>query len=52
MVEERNPGGVLEFKVYSLLRSLTVSIRDTKCVGSRRSMSPEERMSTTQLVLP
>jgi len=52
MVEERNRGGVPEFTVHSLLRSPTVTIRDTDCQGSCRSMSPEECTSTTQLIFP
>lgn len=52
MAEEPNPRGVPEFKVYSLLRSPTVTIRDTKCQGSCRSMSPEECTTTTQLIFP
>jgi AraC family transcriptional regulator len=52
MVEERNCRGVPEFQVYSLLRSPTVTIRDTKCQGSCRSMSPEESTTTTQLIFP
>ena len=52
MAEEPNPRGVQEFKVYSLHRSPTVTIRDTKCQGSCRSMSPEESTTTTQLIFP
>lgn len=52
MIEERNLRGVPEFKVHSLLRSPTVTIRDTKCQGSCRSMSPEECTTTTQLIFP
>ena len=52
MVEERNHRGVPEFEVYSLLSSPTVTIRDTKCQGSCRSMSPEECTTTTQLIFP
>lgn len=52
MVEERNGRGVPEFKVYSLLRSPTVTIRDTKCEGRCRSLSPEECTTTTQLIFP
>ena len=52
MVEERNRGGAPEFTVYSLLGSPTVTIRDTKCQGSCRSMSTEECTTTTQLIFP
>ena len=52
MTQERNQGGVPEFTVYSLLRSPTVAIRDTKCQGSCRSMSPEECTTATQLIFP
>jgi AraC family transcriptional regulator len=52
MVEERNPRGAPEFKVFSLLRSPTVTIRDTKCQGTCRAMSPEECTTTTQLIFP
>jgi AraC family transcriptional regulator len=52
MAEESKDRGVFEFEVYSLLRSPTVTIRDTKCEGSCRSMSPEECTNTTQLIFP
>jgi AraC family transcriptional regulator len=52
MVEGCDHRGVSEFKVYSLLRSSTVTIRDTKCEGSCRSMGPEECTTTTQLIFP
>ena len=52
MVEERNRPSTPEFKVFSLLRSPTVTIRDTKCKGSCRSKSPEEYTTTTQLIFP
>jgi AraC family transcriptional regulator len=52
MVEESNGRALPEFKVYSLLTSPTVTIRDTKCEGSCRSMSPEECTTTTQLIFP
>src|SRR5215831_2779302 len=52
MVEKRNHRSVPEVEVYSLLRSPTVTIRDTKCQGSCRSMSPEEYTTTTQLIFP
>src|SRR5580704_556160 len=52
MIEERDGRVVPEFKVYSLLRSPTVTIRDTECEGSCRSMSSEEFTTTTQLIFP
>lgn len=53
MVEDPNPQpSAPDFKVFSLLRSRTVTIRDTKCKGSCRSMSPEEYTTTTQLIFP
>jgi AraC-like DNA-binding protein len=52
MVEKRNHRDVPEFEVYSLLSSSTVAIRDTKCQGTCRSMSPEECTTTTQLIFP
>ena len=52
MAQESNGRAVPEFKVYSLLSSATVTIRDTKCEGSCRAMSPEECTSTTQLIFP
>ena len=52
MAEAPNPRGVPEFKVYPLLKSSTVAIRDTECQGSCRSMSPEEATTTTQLIFP
>ena len=51
-MEERDGRGVPEFKVYSLLRSPTVTISDTKCAGSCRSMSLEECTTTRQLIFP
>lgn len=50
MVEKSNH--LPEFEVYSLLRSPTVTIRDTRCQGSCRSLSPEECTTTTQLIFP
>jgi len=41
-----------EFDVHSLLKSPTVSIRDTYCRGTCRYLSPEECTVTTQLVFP
>ena len=43
---------VPEFAVYSLLKSSTVTIRETYCQGSCRHQSPEECTATTQLVFP
>jgi len=43
---------VPEFVVESLLRSATVTIRDTYCRGSCRHQSAEECTTTTQLVFP
>src|SRR5215467_8038301 len=43
---------VPEFAVYSLLKSSTVTIRETYCQGSCRHQSPEECTVTTQLVFP
>jgi AraC family transcriptional regulator len=51
-VEERNRREAPEFTVHSLLKSPTVRIRDTKCQGSCRSMSPEECTITTQMIFP
>ncbi|HXM65905.1 MAG TPA: AraC family transcriptional regulator [Candidatus Acidoferrum sp.] len=41
-----------EFDVHSLLKSPTVTIRDTYCRGTCRYQSPEEYTVTTQLVFP
>src|SRR5215813_5713724 len=43
---------VPEFVVYSLLKSSTVTIRETYCQGSCRHLSAEEWTTTTQLVFP
>jgi AraC family transcriptional regulator len=43
---------VPEFVVESLLRSPTVTIRDTYCRGTCRHQSTEECTTTTQLVFP
>jgi AraC family transcriptional regulator len=43
---------VPEFVVESLLRSPTVTIRDTYCRGTCRDQSTEECTTTTQLVFP
>src|SRR5215468_4382226 len=43
---------VPEFAVYSLLKSSTVTIRETYCRGSCRPQSAEECTTTTQVVFP
>jgi AraC family transcriptional regulator len=43
---------LLEFDVHSLLKSPTVTIRDTYCRGTCRWPSPEECTLSTQLVFP
>jgi AraC family transcriptional regulator len=43
---------VPEITVHSLLKSATVTIRDTHCQGSCRHQSAEECTATTQLVFP
>ncbi len=43
---------VPEFVVHSLLKSATVTIRDTYCQGICRHQSAEECTATTQLVFP
>lgn len=43
---------VPEITVRSLLKSRTVTIRDTHCQGSCRHQSAEECTATTQLVFP
>ena len=43
---------VPEFAVYSLLKSETVTVRETYCQGSCRHQSAEECTTTTQLVFP
>jgi hypothetical protein len=52
MAEKHNHGTVPEFEVHSLLRSPIVTVRDTKCQGSCRSMSAEECTTSTQLIFP
>ncbi len=42
----------LEFSVQSLLRSPTITIQDTYCLGSCQHLSAEECTPTTQLVFP
>jgi AraC family transcriptional regulator len=44
--------GFPELDVHSLLKSTTVSIRDTYCRGTCRAQGPEEYTHTTQLVFP
>ena len=44
--------GLPEFDVHSLLKSSTVTIRDTYCRGTCRHQSAEECTATTQLVFP
>ena len=51
-MEERDYHRMPEFELHSLLKSSTVSIQDTNCRGSCRSMSPEESTKTTQLIFP
>lgn len=41
-----------QFDVQTLLRTPTVTIRDTSCQGTCRSQSSEEYATTTQLVFP
>lgn len=43
---------VPEFAVYSLLKSETVTIRQTYCQGTCRQQSAEESTTSTQLVFP
>ena len=43
---------VPEFAVYSLLKSETVTIRETYCQGTCRHQSAEECTTSTQLVFP
>ena len=43
---------VPEFAVHTLLKSSTVTIRDTYCRGSCRQQSAEEFTATTQLIFP
>jgi AraC-like DNA-binding protein len=47
---ENNPP--LELDIHSLLKSPTVTIRDTYCRGTCRYQSPEEFTVSTQLVFP
>src|SRR5580700_10106785 len=51
-MESSHPRVVPEFAVHSLLKSPTVTIRDTECQGSCRTMSTEECTATTQLIFP
>ncbi|HJZ63117.1 MAG TPA: helix-turn-helix transcriptional regulator [Candidatus Acidoferrum sp.] len=41
-----------EFDVQTLLKTPTVTIRDTECRGACRQPSPEESASATQMVFP
>lgn len=51
-MEKRSRCDGPDFEVYSLLSSPTITIRDTRCQGTCRSMSPEESTTTTQLIFP
>lgn len=50
-VQKQIDGGQ-EFDTQSLLRSPTVTIRDTYCAGSHPDQGQEEHTATTQLVFP
>ncbi len=50
--QKNESSGVPEITVRSLLKSPTVTIRDTYCQGSCRHRSAEECTATTQLVFP
>jgi AraC family transcriptional regulator len=52
MASKNESHRVPEITVRSLLKSPTVTIRDTYCQGSCRHKSPEECTATTQLVFP
>ncbi|HEY4047230.1 MAG TPA: AraC family transcriptional regulator [Acidobacteriaceae bacterium] len=52
MKPKLEPNDVSEFAVQSLLKSPTVTIRDTLCRGSCSHQSTEECTATTQLVFP
>jgi AraC family transcriptional regulator len=52
MGPKSEPKDVPEFDVQSLLKSPTVTIRDTLCRGSCSHQSAEECTATTQLVFP
>jgi AraC family transcriptional regulator len=51
-MNQQNNDELPEFEVQSLLRSPTVTIRDTYCPGTCRQQSREESTATTQLVFP
>ena len=52
MAQKNESNRVPEITVRSLLKSPTVTIRDTYCQGSCRHKSTEECTATTQLVFP
>src|SRR5258708_818575 len=52
MAAKNESNSVPEITVRSLLKSRTVTIRDTYCQGSCRHKSTEECTATTQLVFP
>ncbi len=52
MAAKNESNRVPEIIVRSLLKSRTVTIRDTYCQGSCRHKSTEECTATTQLVFP
>src|SRR5712675_156193 len=52
MVAKNESERVPEITVRSLLKSPTVTIRDTYCQGTCRHTSTEECTATTQLVFP
>jgi len=52
MAAKHESNRVPEITVRSLLKSPTVTIRDTHCQGTHRHKSPEEYTVTTQLVFP
>jgi len=52
MAQKNESNRVPEITVRSLLKSSTVTIRDTYCQGSCRHKSTEECTATTQLVFP
>src|SRR2546430_15487761 len=52
VVSKNESNRVPEITVCSLLKSPTVTIRDTYCQGSCRHQSAEECTATTQLVFP
>src|SRR5271155_4883577 len=52
MAQKNETKRVPEIAVRALLKSPTVTIRDTYCQGSCRHQSTEECTTTTQLVFP